>query len=94
MLLALFGPTRIGRGTVIHETSTSRLPRVARNAGQGLTEYALILTLIAILAITALCFLSGQIDTIGSTIGAGLRSLATSGWGQTIVTLPIGDLPR
>ena len=40
--------------------------------GQGLAEYALILALIAILAITALLFLSGQIDTILSTIGNGL----------------------
>jgi Flp pilus assembly pilin Flp len=40
--------------------------------GQGLAEYALILALIAILAITALLFLSGQINTILSTIGAKL----------------------
>ena len=40
--------------------------------GQGLAEYALILSLIAILAITALIFLSGQINTILSTIGANL----------------------
>ena len=38
-----------------------------RSKGQGLAEYALILALIAILAITALLFLSGQIDTILST---------------------------
>jgi Flp pilus assembly pilin Flp len=43
-----------------------------RESGQGLAEYALILSLIAILAITALLFLSGQINTILSTIGAGL----------------------
>ena len=40
--------------------------------GQGLAEYALILSLIAILAITALLFLSGQINTILSVIGAAL----------------------
>ena len=40
--------------------------------GQGLAEYALILALIAILAITALLFLSGQINTILSTIGQNL----------------------
>jgi Flp pilus assembly pilin Flp len=40
--------------------------------GQGLAEYALILALIAILAITALMFLSGQINTILSTIAEGL----------------------
>jgi len=40
--------------------------------GQGLAEYALILSLIANLAITALMFLSGQINTILSTIGKAL----------------------
>jgi Flp pilus assembly pilin Flp len=43
-----------------------------RSKGQGLAEYALILALIAILAITALIFLSGQINTILSTIGKAL----------------------
>ena len=40
--------------------------------GQGLAEYALILALIAILAITALMFLCGQVNTILSTIGNAL----------------------
>ena len=40
--------------------------------GQGLAEYALILALIAILAIASLLFLSGQINTILSTIGDSL----------------------
>ncbi len=40
--------------------------------GQGLAEYALILSLVAILAVAALLFLSGQIDTILSVIGAAL----------------------
>ncbi len=43
-----------------------------REEGQGLAEYALILALIAILAIAALLFLSGQINSILSTIGAAL----------------------
>ena len=43
-----------------------------RSTGQGLAEYALILALIAILAIAALLFLSGRIDTILSTIGGKL----------------------
>jgi len=43
-----------------------------RSKGQGLAEYALILSLIAILAIAALLFLSGQINTILSVIGANL----------------------
>ncbi len=42
---------------------------VRRDAGQGLAEYALILSLVAILAVAALLFLSGQIDTILSVIG-------------------------
>jgi Flp pilus assembly pilin Flp len=42
------------------------------NKGQGLAEYALILALIAILAVSALLFLSGRIGTILSTVGARL----------------------
>jgi pilus assembly protein Flp/PilA len=37
--------------------------------GQGLAEYALILALIAIAAVAALMFLSGDIKTILSLIG-------------------------
>ena len=37
--------------------------------GQGLAEYALILSLIAIIAIAALIFLGGQISSILSTVG-------------------------
>jgi pilus assembly protein Flp/PilA len=40
--------------------------------GQGLAEYALILALIAIIAITALIFLGEQIADILSTIGAAI----------------------
>jgi Flp pilus assembly pilin Flp len=40
-----------------------------RIRGQGLAEYALILSLIAILAISALLFLGGQLNTILSVIG-------------------------
>lgn len=40
--------------------------------GQGLAEYALILALIAIIAITALIFLGEQIADILSQIGAQL----------------------
>ncbi len=43
-----------------------------REEGQGLAEYALILSLIAILAIAALMFLSGQINTILNAIGKAL----------------------
>jgi len=37
--------------------------------GQGLAEYALILTLIAIVAVIALIFLGGQVSTILDTVG-------------------------
>jgi Flp pilus assembly pilin Flp len=40
--------------------------------GQTLAEYALILSLIAILAILALLFVGGQINAILSTIGQSL----------------------
>ena len=40
--------------------------------GQGLAEYALILALIAIVAVVALLFLGGVIQTILSTIGTKL----------------------
>ena len=37
--------------------------------GQGLAEYALILSLIAIVAIVALVFLGGSVSTLLSTVG-------------------------
>ena len=37
--------------------------------GQGLAEYALILALIAVLAIAAVTFLGGKINSILSTVG-------------------------
>jgi len=42
------------------------------DAGQGLAEYALILSLIAIISIAALIFLGGTISTILSSIGAAI----------------------
>jgi Flp pilus assembly pilin Flp len=45
-----------------------RLP--AGEDGQGLAEYALILTFIAIISILALIFLGGQVSQILSTVGA------------------------
>ena len=44
----------------------------ARDAGQGLAEYALILALIAIVAIVALIFLGGAISKILSTVGSSI----------------------
>jgi Flp pilus assembly pilin Flp len=49
-----------------------QLPREipgSREGGQTLAEYALVLSLIAILAIVALMFLGGQVNAILSSIG-------------------------
>ena len=43
--------------------------RLSDEEGQGLAEYALILSLIAIVAIVALIFLGGQVSGILSTVG-------------------------
>jgi pilus assembly protein Flp/PilA len=40
-----------------------------KEQGQGLAEYALILSLIALLAIVALIFLGGQVSTLLSDMG-------------------------
>jgi pilus assembly protein Flp/PilA len=40
--------------------------------GQGLAEYALILALIAVLAIGAVTFLGGEINTILSDVGTSI----------------------
>jgi len=40
--------------------------------GQGLAEYALILALIAVLAIAAVTFLGGQINSILSDVGTSI----------------------
>ncbi len=40
--------------------------------GQGLTEYALILALIAVIAIAALTFLGGKVTDVLNTIGSSL----------------------
>ncbi len=50
----------------------SRFPVIGAHKGQALAEYALILSLIAIVAILALIFMGTQIRDILSTIGAGL----------------------
>jgi len=48
----------------------ARLPRRLDGAGgQGLAEYALILSLVAVVAIVALFFLGGAISGILATIG-------------------------
>jgi Flp pilus assembly pilin Flp len=51
---------------------SSLIQDLREEAGQTLAEYALILSLIAILAIISLMFVGGQINGILSTIGAAL----------------------
>jgi Flp pilus assembly pilin Flp len=46
------------------------LSRMDDEDGQGLAEYALILSLIAIVAVVALVFLGGQVSQLLSTVGA------------------------
>ena len=49
-----------------------RLPHDSDERGQGLAEYALILSLIAIVAILALTFLGASLSGILSSIGAAI----------------------
>jgi Flp pilus assembly pilin Flp len=46
--------------------------RIRRIGGQGLAEYALILALIAIVAISALLFLGGGINSMLSVVGSSI----------------------
>jgi len=46
-----------------------RVARRARQAGQGLAEYALILALIAVAAIVAVTFMGGSINDMLSSLG-------------------------
>jgi pilus assembly protein Flp/PilA len=50
----------------------AEIPNRRDEAGQGLAEYALILSLIAIVAIGALVFLGGSITALLSQIGAAI----------------------
>jgi Flp pilus assembly pilin Flp len=43
-----------------------------REEGQGLAEYALILSIVAILAVVGLLFISGNLKTLISLVGAKL----------------------
>ena len=47
---------------------TSFMNVLRNEKGQGLTEYALIIALVAIVAVAALTLLGGQIDTIFGSI--------------------------
>ncbi|MGA3029179.1 MAG: Flp family type IVb pilin [Candidatus Limnocylindrales bacterium] len=48
------------------------LSPTAHARGQGLAEYALILALIAVVAVSALMFLGGGLSTILSVIGTSI----------------------
>jgi pilus assembly protein Flp/PilA len=50
----------------------SSLPSLRREEGQTLTEYALILALVAIVLVGAIGFLTGNIQTLFSDIGSKL----------------------
>jgi pilus assembly protein Flp/PilA len=66
-------PDSIGEGLVAAYDTTSLVNGVqmrSDESGQGLAEFALILALIAIVAISALLFLGGGIDTILSAIAS------------------------
>lgn len=52
--------------------ASGQLPRRWTQAGQGLAEYALILALIAVLAIAAITFLGGSINSMLSDLGNAL----------------------
>lgn len=49
---------------------------LSNEKGQGLTEYALIIALVAIVAVAALTLLGGQIDSIFGTITTDLGGAA------------------
>jgi len=46
--------------------------RITKRKGQGLVEYALIASLIAIAAIVALTFLGGRVSNLFNTVGNSL----------------------
>jgi pilus assembly protein Flp/PilA len=61
----------------VHDSLYTKLQLVFARAlndedGQGLTEYALILALIAVIAIAALTFLGGNVTSVLSTVANSL----------------------
>jgi len=55
---------------MLAQSVPSRLTQpLVRDEGQGLAEYALILSLIALVAIVALLFLGGSVSRMLSTVG-------------------------
>jgi pilus assembly protein Flp/PilA len=60
------------RAIIDRRASMAHFSGLSRREGQGLAEYALILSLIAIVVIAVLLFMGGNIKTILSTIGKAL----------------------
>jgi Flp pilus assembly pilin Flp len=60
-------------------------------AGQGLAEYALILSLIAVAAVLALLFVSGAITALISSVGRAIDGAFATPQRLTVPT-PIGSL--
>jgi pilus assembly protein Flp/PilA len=60
------------RNAFVAALATLSLPALAREDGQTLAEYALILALIAVVVIGAVIFLGGQIQSIFDSIGSQL----------------------
>ena len=58
-----------GRSIAVTATTERVDPAAGRSRGQTLAEYALILSLIAILAVLALIFLGGSIAELLSSVG-------------------------
>lgn len=54
------------------EETPEQTPERTGEEGQGLVEYALVLSLIAVVAVAALVFLGTSISSILSTIGANI----------------------
>jgi Flp pilus assembly pilin Flp len=71
--IRLTDPRLSSRGSATSGSPGERRPflflHLRREEGQGLAEYALILSLIAILAVAALAFFSGNLDSTISMIG-------------------------
>jgi pilus assembly protein Flp/PilA len=61
--------------TIYHERGSQAMLRsfFAKEDGQGLVEYALILVLIAIVVIGILSLLGGKVSQVFSTINSGLN---------------------
>jgi Flp pilus assembly pilin Flp len=68
------------------DTTGKTSPRRVVQAGQGLVEYALILSCVAALAIGAAFFLGGRINgvlsTVGSSVDAALSAAHNQGGGN------------